>query len=82
MNLKVTYCTKQVEVTGSLWGNGGPSALFQSRVQGLPGVHGGRKQGAGWQDSCVVGPRSQMGTCYLRPGLDLGPLGPRHLFAV
>ena len=56
--------------------------LFQSRVQGLPGVHGGRKQGAGWQDSCVVGPRSQMGTCYLRPGLDLGPLGPRHLFAV
>lgn len=41
MNLKVIYCTKQVEVTGSLWGNGGPSALFQSRVQGLPGGEAG-----------------------------------------
>ena len=44
MNLKVIYCTKQVDVTGSLWGNGGPSVLFPSRVQGLSGIHGGRSR--------------------------------------
>ena len=81
MNLKVIYCTKQVDVTGSLWGNGGAFSAVSKSGAGTPWNSQGEEQVWGWQDSCVVGPRSQMGTPCLRPGLDLGPLGPCHLFA-
>ena len=75
MNLKVIYCTKQVDVTGSLWGNGGPSALFPSWVQGLSGIHGGRSRAGAGRTRVLWGPGPRWVPLAWGQALTWGPWG-------